>query len=39
MPKEMGTYRFFGEICYYDSLNNALSYYRTPNVNIVIIGF
>jgi hypothetical protein len=28
-----------GEICYYDSPNNALCYYRTPNVNIVIIGF
>jgi hypothetical protein len=27
------------EICYYDSLNNALCYYRTPNVSIVIIGF
>jgi hypothetical protein len=28
-----------GEICYYDSLNNAFCYYRIPNVNIVIIGF
>jgi hypothetical protein len=28
-----------GEICYYDSPNNALCYYRTPNVDIVIIGF
>jgi hypothetical protein len=25
-----------GEICYYDSPNNALCYYRTPNVDIVI---
>jgi hypothetical protein len=28
-----------GEICYYNSPNNALYYYRTPNVDIVIIGF
>jgi hypothetical protein len=35
----IGKFPFIREICYYDSLNNALCYYRTPNVNIVIIGF
>jgi hypothetical protein len=26
------------EICYYDSPNNVLCYYRTSNVDIIIIG-